>query len=132
MYYTQKYKNTRNNYSNIFIVLGALKSLLCFPLDIDVHDILNYRTNYLLRKSRKKAIVNKQDCLSTRLLIVKFHKIVIKYESELETQLVLSEISTKHNVRSPRSLHFKFCQMIYLRRLSCREEFSFIRLVTQL
>ena len=132
MYYTQKYKNTRNNYSNIFIVLGALKSLLCFPLNIDVHDILDYCTNYLLRKSHKKAIVNKQDCLSTRLLIVKFHKIVIKYESELETQLVLSEISTKHNVRLPRSFHFKFCQMIYLRRLSCHEEFSFMWLVTQL
>ena len=49
-----------------------------------------------------------------RLLIVTFHEIVIKYESELKTQLVLLEISTNHNVESPRSLHFKFCQIIYL------------------
>ena len=39
--------------------LFALKSLLCFPLDIDINDILNYRTNYLLRKCRTKAIANK-------------------------------------------------------------------------
>ena len=32
--------------NKIFIVLGALKSLLCFPLGIDVNDTLNYRTNY--------------------------------------------------------------------------------------
>ena len=54
-----KYKNTRNNNDNIFIVLGAMKSLLCFPLNIDVNDNLNYRTKYLLRKCRKKAIANK-------------------------------------------------------------------------
>ena len=59
LYFPQKYKNTRNNYCNIFIVLGALKSLIYFPLDIDHNDILNYRTNYLLRKCRKKAIANK-------------------------------------------------------------------------
>ena len=41
------------------MVMGALKSLLCFPLDIEVNDILNYRTNYLLRKYHKKAIANK-------------------------------------------------------------------------
>ena len=111
---SQKYKNTRNNYSKTFIVLGALKSLLCFPLDIDINDILNYRTNYLLRKCRKKAIANKYDCLSTRLLIVTFHEIIIKYESELETQLVLSDISTNHKVGLPRFLQFKFCQMVYL------------------
>ena len=49
-----------------------------------------------------------------RLLVVTFHEIVIKYESELKTQLVLLEISTNHNVESPRSLHFTFCQIIYL------------------
>ena len=76
----------RNNYSNIFIVLGALKSLFCFPLDIDINYILKYRTNYLRRKCRKKAIANKQDFLSTLLLIVAFHEITIKYESELKTQ----------------------------------------------
>ena len=58
------------------MILGALKSLLSFRLDIDVNDILNYRTNYLLRKCRKKAIANKSDCL--RLLIATFHEIVIK------------------------------------------------------
>ena len=84
---SQKYKNTRNNYSNIFIVLGALKSLFCFPLDIDINDILNYRMNYLLRKCRKKAIPNKQDCLNTRLLIVTFHLIAKNYDSELKTQV---------------------------------------------
>ena len=65
----QKYKNTRNNYSDFFIVRGALKSLLCFPLDMDVNDILNCRTNYLLHKCCKKAIVIKQDCANTLLLI---------------------------------------------------------------
>ena len=37
-----------NIYGSIFIVEGALKLLLSFPLDIDVNDILNYRKNYLL------------------------------------------------------------------------------------
>ena len=113
-FHAWKYKNTRNSYSNIFIVLGALKSLLYFPLDIDVNDILNYRTNYLLRKCRKKAIANKQDYLSTRLLIVAFHEIAINYELELKSQLFLSDISANYNVGLPRSLHFKLCQMIYL------------------
>ena len=49
---------TRNNYSNVFIALDALKSLLCFALDIDVNDILYFRTNNLLRKCRKKAITD--------------------------------------------------------------------------
>ena len=98
----------------IFIVMGVLKSFLSFPLDIDVNDILNYRTNYLLRICRKKAIANKWDCLSTHLLIVTFHEIVIKYEPELKTQLVLLDISTNYNMGSPRSLPFKFCQMICL------------------
>ena len=84
-----KYKNTRNSCSNIFIfiVLGALKSLFCFPLDIDVNDILNCRTNYLLRKCRKKAIASKNDSLNTRLLIVTFHEIAIKYESDLKNSV---------------------------------------------
>ena len=34
----QKYKNAKNKNSNIFIILGALKSSPCFPLDIDVND----------------------------------------------------------------------------------------------
>ena len=74
----QKYKNRKNNNGNIFIVMGALKSLLCFPLDIEVNDILNYRTNYLLRKYHKKAIANKQDFLSTLLLVLTFDEIAIK------------------------------------------------------
>ena len=45
--------------SNVFIILGALKSVLCFLLDIDVNGILNYPTNYLQRKCRKKAMANK-------------------------------------------------------------------------
>ena len=53
------YKNTRNNYSNIFIVLGALKSLLCFPLDIDTSDIFTCHTNYLLGKCLKNSMANK-------------------------------------------------------------------------
>ena len=57
---TQKYKNTSNNYSKIFTVMGALKSLLCYTLDIDVNDILNYHTNYLLRKCCKKVAGLKQ------------------------------------------------------------------------
>ena len=104
----------RNNYRNIFIVLGALKSLLRFPFDIDVNDISNCRTNYLLRRCRKKAISNIEDYLNTRLLIVTFHEIAIKYDTELKIQFVLSDISTNHNVGSSRSLHLKFCQMIYL------------------
>ena len=35
-------------------MLGALKSLLCFPLDIDVNNTLSYHTNYFLRKCCKK------------------------------------------------------------------------------
>ena len=93
---------------------GHIEVITLFPLDIDVNDILNYRTNNLLRKCRTKAIGNKLDCLGTRLLIVTFYEIAIKYESELKTQLVLLDISTSHNVGSPRSLHFKFCHMIYL------------------
>ena len=38
-------KNTRNKHSNIFVVLDAFKSLLCFPLDFVVNVILNSRTN---------------------------------------------------------------------------------------
>ena len=97
-------KNTRNNYRNIFVALGALKSLHSFPLHIDVNDILNYPTNYILRKSRKKAI---QGCLRKHLLIVTFHEVAIKYELEVKPQLVLLDISTNHNVKS---LHFRFCQ----------------------
>ena len=35
--------------------MGAFKLLPCFPLDIDVNDILNYRKNDLLCKCRKKS-----------------------------------------------------------------------------
>ena len=49
-----------------------------------------------------------------RLLIVTFHEIAIKDESELETQLILMDISTNHNMGFPRSLPFKFFEMIYL------------------
>ena len=52
--------------------------------------------------------------MNTRLLIVTFHEIAIKYEPELKTQFVLLNISTNHNVGSPRSLHLKFCRIIYL------------------
>ena len=90
-----------------------MKPLRYLPLDIDINDILNYRTNYLLRESREKAIVNKQDCWSPHLSSVTFHEIAIKYESDLKTQLVLLDISANQNVGSPRSLRFKFCQMIY-------------------
>ena len=111
----QKYKNTRNNNDNIFIVLGALKSLLCFPLDIDVNDDLNYRTKYLLRKCRKKkTITNKQDCLSTHVLIVTFYEIAINYEPELNILLFLTNISMNRNMGFLRSFHFKFYQIIYL------------------
>ena len=44
----------KNNYNTIFMVLGGLKSLLSFPLDINFNDIPCYCTNYLLRKCRKK------------------------------------------------------------------------------
>ena len=62
-----------------------MKSLPCFSLNNDVSDILNYRTNYLLRKGRKKAVANKQDCWNKLILIVTFNKIAIKYESQLKT-----------------------------------------------
>ena len=52
--------------------------------------------------------------MKTRLLIVTFHEIAIKYQSELKTRFVLLDISSTHNVGSPRSLLLKFCQMIYL------------------
>ena len=51
------------------------------------------------------------------LLIVTFHEVAMKYESKLKTQLILLDISTNHNVGSPRSLHFKVCQMIYLSKM---------------
>ena len=38
-----------------------------------------------------------------RFLIVTFHEIAIKYESELKTQLVLSGISTNNSLGSPTS-----------------------------
>ena len=37
-------------------LLGALKSLLCFPLDIEVNEILNCYANYLLRMSKQSPI----------------------------------------------------------------------------
>ena len=114
MYLKQKYKNPRNNYSHIFIVLDALKSLLCFPLGINVNEPLNYRMKYSLRKCCKKVITNKQDYLSTCVLILTFHETAINYQPELKTQLVLLDISTTHNLESSWSLRFKFCQMIYL------------------
>ena len=49
-----------------------------------------------------------------RLLIVTFHGIAIKYESELKTQLALLDISTNHNVESSKSLHFTFREIIDL------------------
>ena len=91
-----------------------LKSLLCFPLDIDVNDNLNYRTKYLLRKCRKKTIANKQDCLSTHVLIVTFYEIAINYEPELNILLFLINISMNRNMGFLRYFHFKCCQIIYL------------------
>ena len=132
----QKYENIRNSYSNMFIVLGALKSLLSFPLDIDVNDISNSRTNYLLLKCRKKAIANKQNRLNTHLLIATFHQIAIKYESELKIQFILLDDSTNHNVGSLRSLHLRCCPLrcllCRLRCLLCYKGFPFMRLVAQL
>ena len=52
--------------------------------------------------------------MSTRLLIVTFHEIVIRYETDLKTQFDLIDITTNDNVGLPRSLPLKFCQMIYL------------------
>ena len=49
-----------------------------------------------------------------RLLIVTFHGIAIKYESELKAQLALLGISTNHNVESSKSLHFTFREIIDL------------------
>ena len=47
-------------------------------------------------------------------MIVTFHEIAINCESELKTQLIFIEISVNHNVGSPKYLHVKFSQMIYL------------------
>ena len=52
--------------------------------------------------------------MKTRLLIVTFYEIAIKYKSGLKIQFVLLNISMNHNVGPPRSLHLKFCQVIYL------------------
>ena len=128
---TQKQKNMRNNYSNIFVVLGALKSLRCFPLDIDVNDILNHCTNYLLSNCHKKAIANEQGCLSTHILIGTFHEIAIKDQSDLQTQLVLLDISSNHNVERRKSSNFVKL-FAYLRRSSCFEGFSFLQFLTKL
>ena len=48
------------------------------------------------------------------LLIVTFHEIAIKYESELKSQFVILDIPLNHNMGLPRSLHLKFCQIVYL------------------
>ena len=77
----QRNKNKMNIYGNIFIVEGALKLLLSFPLDIDVNDILNYRKNYLLCKCHKKAIANEWDCRSTCILFPVFRKTEINCKS---------------------------------------------------
>ena len=52
--------------------------------------------------------------MNSHFLVITFHEIAIKYESELKTQFVLLDISSNHNVRLPRYLRLKFCQMIYL------------------
>ena len=69
-----------NNYSNIFIEDDTLNSLSCFFLDIEVHGISNYRTNYLLHKCRKKA--SKWDSWGTCILTVTFRERAIDYESQ--------------------------------------------------
>lgn len=48
-----------NNYNNLFIVQGEVKSLPCFHLDIGVKYILNSSTNTSLRKFGRKAIANR-------------------------------------------------------------------------
>lgn len=102
-----KYKKTGNNYSNMYILQNTLKSLLRFPLNIE------YLSTYLRHKSCKKAIANKESCLSKRFLIVTFYEIALKYVSELKNRSVLLDILTNHNVGFARPLHLKFCHLIY-------------------
>ena len=79
---------TKNNYNNIFIVLGALKSLACFPLDINVNRNSWFKTNQVLCKFCKQEISNKQDCWSKCIVILKFYEITIICDSQLRTQLI--------------------------------------------
>lgn len=46
-----------NNYNNIFVAEGALRSFPYFTLDINVNNILNHCTNYAIRDVVKKLIL---------------------------------------------------------------------------
>ena len=64
-----------------------MKSLTCFPLDTDLNNILNYRTNTsLLLQYRKKAIANKQDYWSYCVLIITIREIAITYELHIKSR----------------------------------------------
>ena len=72
----------------MFIVEGELKLLLCFPLNVGINDIINYRTNYLLRGCRRKVIANKLECCIMCSLIESFREIALNHGSDLNKQFI--------------------------------------------
>ena len=100
----------RNNNSNIFIVLDALKSLFCFSLNIDVNDILKYLLMFYLNE---QSPINRSGWACT--FSWNCNKIWVRVENSLfQYYYLLLEISENHNVGLLSSLHFKFGQIIYL------------------
>ena len=91
-----------------------MKSLPSFFCDIDVNYIVNYRTNYLLYKCRKKVTGNKWDGSSMSILIIKLFGIAINYESQLKIQLIFVDIFADQNLGLPRFIDFQIYQTIYL------------------
>ena len=55
----QRIDRSEKSLKYILIVEGLLKSLHCFPLDVDVNEIISYLLNCLLHECRKNAITNK-------------------------------------------------------------------------
>ena len=76
-----------NNYNNIFIAEGALKSFPYVTLDINVNNILNHCTNYAIRECCKKTNSKKWNYLSKCIWFITCHEIAVSYVFHLETQL---------------------------------------------
>ena len=99
---------------NIFNALGSLKSLHCFPLNIDVNYNLKYRMNHMLHKCLTSGIEDKYGYWSKRNLVVPFHEILVNHESQLNTSVDVFRYFANHNLRSPKPLYFQTWKIFYL------------------
>ena len=69
--------------------------------------------------------------MNTRILIIIFHEIAIKYESELKTQFIYKIFLRTITRDSQGPFTWNFVKrFIYLRRLSCYQGFPFMRLLS--